>query len=112
MDQLIVALVNAVVVPIATVIPFLASSGLLLLAFLALWVGFAAAWLRDPARLEAAWNGLRHRSLPIQAVAWLLVLPVLVGLWVWRRPWPAAARALVIAGIAGWNILVFLPSGV
>jgi hypothetical protein len=34
---------------------------------------------------------------------------VLVALWVWRTSWPAIARVAVIGGLAGWNLLVFVP---
>jgi hypothetical protein len=47
--------------------------------------------------------------LIVQAVVWLLFLPVAAGLWIWETTWPMLLRLLLIAGIAGWNLLVFLP---
>ncbi len=47
--------------------------------------------------------------LVIQGLAWLLALPVLVGLWIWQRQWPMVGRLTVIAALAGWNPLVMLP---
>ena len=111
MDQLIVGLVDSVVVPVTGTIPFLASSGILLLTFAAMWAAFGVALIRDRARLDAAWMRVRRWPLLVQAVAWLLFLPVLAGLWVWRRGWSVVVRISVIAGIAGWNLLVFLPAG-
>ncbi|HEY3335908.1 MAG TPA: hypothetical protein VGK16_11810 [Candidatus Limnocylindrales bacterium] len=106
MDWLIVTIVTALTAPI----PFLASSGLLLAGFGLLWVGFAAAAVRVPDRLEAAWGRLRSMPLPVQALAWLLLLPVLAGLWVWRSRWPLLGRSIVVASIATWNLLVLLPA--
>lgn len=109
MDTLIVAVVNAVVVPVTSVIPSLASSGILFLVFAALWALFGIALVRNGRRLEETWVGIRRLPLVVQGVAWLLALPVLVGLWIWRRPWPLVGRLAVIAGLAGWNLLVMLP---
>lgn len=110
MEQLITTIVNGVVVPVTGVIPVLVSSGLLLLGFAVLWVAFGVAVVRRRASLDATWVGLRSRSIVVQGLAWLLFLPVVLGLAVWRRPWPPAARLLVIAGIAAWNLLVLMPA--
>ncbi|HYM83839.1 MAG TPA: hypothetical protein VEY67_06785 [Candidatus Dormibacteraeota bacterium] len=110
MDKIIVAVVDGIVVPVTSTIPFLASSGILLGVFVLLWVAFAVAVVRRPERLDAAWLRLRRLPPIVQALAWLLFLPVLAGLWVWRRAWPSVARLAIIAGIAGWNVLVFLPA--
>jgi hypothetical protein len=104
-DGLAIRLVAAVTAPI----PFLASSGLLLLVFGILWVAFAAVLLREPARVDAAWRRVRALPLLVQAVAWLLFLPILAGAWIWRTSWPRIARLALVAGLAGWNLLVFLP---
>lgn len=111
MDTLIVALVNVVVVPVTSLIPILASSGILFLAFAALWALFGIALVRNRRGLEETWLAIRRRPLIVQGAAWLLALPVLVGLWIWRRPWPIVGRLAVIAGLAGWNLLVMLPAG-
>jgi hypothetical protein len=113
MDTLITTLVDGVLVPLmdalVTPIPFLASSGLLLLAFAALWLAFGVAIARDPARLDAAWTRLRRLPLVVQALAWLALLPVLAALWIWRTGWPRVARLALVAGLAGWNLLVLMP---
>ena len=106
MDTLIATLVTALTAPIS----FLASTGLMLLAFAAIWLAFAVASVRDPARIEAAWRRLRGLPLPVEALAWLLLLPVVAGLWVWRRGWPLAGRATLVVGLAAWNLLVLLPA--
>jgi hypothetical protein len=47
--------------------------------------------------------------LLVQIVVWVLFLPVMVGLWVWETSWPLVVRLVVVIGIAGWNLLIFLP---
>lgn len=113
MDTIITTLVGGVLVPlidaITAPIPSLASSGILLLVFGALWVAFAAALVRDPARLDAAWRRVRTMPIVVQALAWLLFLPLLAGVYVWRRTWPRVARLTLVGGLACWNLLMFLP---
>jgi len=109
MEIIIRALVNGLVVPVTSVITFLVSSGILLLVFAALWVAFGLAIVRSQSILDAAWRRVRALPLPLEGLAWLLFLPLLVGLAIRRRSWPIVARATVIAGIAGWNLLAFLP---
>lgn len=109
MDKLIVAVVDGIVVPVSGFIPLLASTGILFLAFAGLWAAFGIALVRDRQGLDTAWIRIRRLPLIVQGLAWLLALPVLIGLWIWRRPWPIVARAAVVAGLAGWNLLVMLP---
>jgi hypothetical protein len=45
----------------------------------------------------------------IQVLVWLLFLPVMAGLWIWETTWPFLLRIVLVAGVAGWNLLVFLP---
>jgi hypothetical protein len=45
----------------------------------------------------------------VQIVVWVLFLPVMVGLWVWETTWPLVLRLILVAGIAGWNLFMFLP---
>lgn len=109
MDALIVTLVDTFVVPIANAVPFLVSSGALFVAFAAMWVAFGAALVRDAGRLDDLWRRIRRLPRLVQGVVWLLLLPILAGVWTWRTRWPLAARLAVIAGLAGWNLLVMLP---
>jgi hypothetical protein len=108
MDAIVTALVGAIELLTAP-IPFLASSGILLAAFAALWAAVGLALVREPARLDAAWSRLRAMPLVVQALAWLLLLPVVAGLWVWHTGWPRVTRVVVLAGIATWNLVMFLP---
>jgi hypothetical protein len=104
-DGVLVPLINAITWPL----PFLASSGILLLVFGAIWVLFAAALVRKPARIETAWRRVRSMPLVLQALAWLLFLPVLAGVAVWRTNWPRFARLTLVGSLAGWNLFMFLP---
>lgn len=110
MDKIIATIIDLTVVPVTSVIPFLASHGILLAAFAVLWALFGYGLLRDRARLDDAWIRIRHLPLVLQALAWLLFLPVLAALRIWCSRWPLASRLVLIAGLAGWNLLVFLPA--
>ena len=114
MDTLITTLIDGILIPAVSLvtapIPFLASSGILLVGFAALWLGFAIALVRAPSRVDDAWRRLRSMPLPVQALVWLLLLPVVAGVWVWHTSWPHAARLALVACLAGWNLVMFLPA--
>ncbi len=101
--------VRRVVVPVTSVIPALVEHGVLLAVFGALWVGFGAALVSNPAALDQAWSAIGQLPLPMQGLVWLLFLPPMAGLWVWNTDWAIGVRLVLIAGIAGWNLLVLLP---
>ena len=103
------ALVNGIVVPITSVIPRLVSSGALLGLFAILWLAIGVTAVADPAGLDATWRGIGEWPLPVQAVGWILFLPVMAGLWIWATDWPFLARVVLVVGVAGWNLLVFIP---
>lgn len=109
MEQVIVTIIDWTIVPVTSAIPFLASHGILLAIFAALWAMFGYALIRDRPSLDAVWLRIRRLPLVVQAFAWLLLLPVLAGLRIWRSRWPRVWRLALIAGLAGWNLLVFLP---
>ena len=109
MEQIIDAFVNGIIVPVTSVIPTLVENGVLFAVFALLWIGFAVALVASQGSLDAAWATLRGLPLIVQAVVWLLFLPVTVGLWVWETTWPLVLRLIVVMGLAGWNLLMFLP---
>lgn len=102
-------LVRWVVVPVTGVIPILIRTGALFLVFVALWAAFLGALIVDPSALAAAQRALAELPLIGQAVAWLLFLPLLGGLWIWSTDWPAVVRVGLIVALAAWNVLVFIP---
>ena len=103
------ALVNGIVVPVTSVIPRLVSSGALLGIFAILWLAIGVTAVADPAGLDATWREIGEWPLPVQAVGWILFLPVMAGLWIWATDWPFLARVVLVVGVAGWNLLVFIP---
>lgn len=102
-------LVRWVIIPVTGVIPVLVRTGLLFLAFAALWFGFFAALVVDPAILESARRTIEGMPLAVQLVTWVLFLPLLGGLWAWTTDWPLVVRVVLVVGIAGWNVVTFIP---
>lgn len=90
-------------------VAFLAETGILFAIFAVIWVAFAAALIWSQGSLDAAWHWVRGLPLVVQGIVWLLFLPVMIGLWIWETTWPLIWRLVVIVGIAGWNLVVFLP---
>ena len=93
-------------------IGWMAEHGILFVVFAALWVAFGAALIWSQGSLDQAWATIRGLPLIVQLGVWLLFLPVMAGLWIWETAWPLLLRVLVIAGLAGWTLLVFLPKAV
>jgi len=106
---LVTALADRIVIPVTSVIPRLVSSGALLAVFAILWLAIGAAAVANPHELDATWRAIGEWPLPAQAVGWLLFLPVMAGLWIWATDWPLAARVVLVVGLAGWNLLIFIP---
>jgi hypothetical protein len=102
-------LINATVVPMADAIGWAASNGVLLGVFGIAWLAFGAALVFSQGSLDQAWQWLTGLPIILQAIVWLLFLPVTLGLWVWEQSWPLIVRLVVVLGLAGFNILVFLP---
>jgi len=88
---------------------WLAETGVLFVLFAVIWVGFGVALVWSQGSLDAAWQSIRSLPLIVQGIVWLLFLPVMLGLWIWETTWPLILRLLLVVGIAGWNLLVFLP---
>lgn len=105
MEQVIDALASA----LGNSVGWLAGTGVLFVAFAGLWVAFGAAVIWSQGSLDAAWQWIRGLPLLVQGLVWLLFLPVVIGLWIWETTWPLVVRLVLVAGVAGWNLLVFLP---
>lgn len=84
---------------------------LVFVLFAVLWLCFAAALVVAPAELDELWQGYRRRNVGVQAVGWLLLLPLTAALFVWERRWQVALRLVIVLAIAGVNLLVFFPRG-
>jgi hypothetical protein len=90
-------------------IGFAAETGILFGIFAVLWVAFGAALVLSQGSLDASWHWIRTLPLIVQGLVWVLFLPVVVGLWIWETSWPLLLRLVLVLGVAGWNLLVFLP---
>ncbi len=90
-------------------VAWLAEHGVLFGLFALVWVAFGVALIWSQGSLDQAWQTIRGLPLIVQLVVWLLFLPVMAGLWLWETTWPLIVRVVLIVGIAGWNLLVFLP---
>jgi hypothetical protein len=88
---------------------WLAEHGVLFGIFAIIWIAFAAGLIWSQGSLDHAWNAIRGLPLIVEVVVWVLFLPVMFGLWVWETSWPIAVRLVLVLGVAGWNLLIFLP---
>jgi hypothetical protein len=88
---------------------WLAEHGVLFAIFALIWIVFGAAMLWSQGSVDQIWETIQELPLLIQAVVWLVFLPVMIGLWVWETSWPLIVRVVLLVAIAAWNLLVFLP---
>lgn len=101
--------VRWVIIPVTSVIPVLVRTGVLWLAFAAMWAGFLLVLVADPAALDGVWRTVGAIPLIGQALLWLLFLPLMAGLWAWATDWPLVVRVVVVIALAAWNLVLFLP---
>jgi hypothetical protein len=80
-------------------------------AFTVLWIAFAVAVAFSPGTLDDVWHAVRRLALVIQAVAWLLFLPIMIGLWIWERPWPVPIRVVLVLALGAWTVFFLYPRG-
>jgi hypothetical protein len=93
-------------------ISWMAEHGVLFAIFLVLWVAFAIALVLSQGTIDEAWQWIRDLNWVLQVVLWVLFLPVMAGMWVWETSWPLAVRLVLVIGLAGFNLIVFLPRAV
>ena len=110
LSRVIDGMVNLIVVPVTRGVGFLVSSGVMLVVFAALWLGLALALVTHETAVHDIWRSIGALPPPVLGLAWLVFLPLMAGLWVWTTDWPLVLRLVVIAGLAGWNLLVFIPA--
>jgi len=108
-ERVVTGFVDNLVQPVVNVIVFTVENGLLFLLFLLLWLAFGAALVWSQGSLDATWTWVRGLPLILQGLVWLLFLPVVAGLWIWETTWPLIVRLVLVVGLAGWNLLIFLP---
>ena len=74
-----------------------------------LWIGFAAALLFKRDLLDTTWQAFRSWPLILQLVVGLLVLPVVLGLWIWQTSWPLLLRLVLVLGLGWVTVYTFVP---
>jgi hypothetical protein len=105
MEQVVEAAANG----LGSSITWMVDHWVLFGVFALLWIGFGAGLVLSQGTLHDAWLTIRELPLVVQLVVWLLFLPVMAGLWVWETTWPLMVRLVLVLGLAGWNLLVFIP---
>jgi hypothetical protein len=93
-------------------VAWMAESGILFAIFAVIWIAFAAGLIFSQGSVDQAWQAIRELPLIVQIVVWILFLPVMIGLWIWETSWPLVVRLVLVVGVAGWNLLMFLPRAV
>jgi ABC-type amino acid transport system permease subunit len=101
--------IEAVASGLGNGVAWMAESGILFGIFAVIWVAFGVGLVWSQGTIDQAWEFIRSLPLLVQLVVWVLFLPVMVGLWIWETTWPLVLRLLLVVGVAGWNLLVFLP---
>src|SRR4051794_29039445 len=102
-------IIETVATGVGNSIGWMAESGVLFAVFAVIWIAFAAGLIWSQGSLDEAWQSVRGLPLIVQAVVLLLLLPVMIGLWIWETSWPLVVRLVLVIGVAGWNLLIFLP---
>jgi membrane protease YdiL (CAAX protease family) len=74
-----------------------------------LWLAFGVALLLNQPALDAAWQAFLAWPLLVKLVVGLLVLPVLLGLWIWQTTWPLWLRLVLVVGLALATVVTFFP---
>jgi hypothetical protein len=105
MEQVIEALASG----FGNGIAWMAEHGVLFAIFAVLWIAFGAALILSQGSIDEAWRTIQGLPLIVQILVWILFLPVMAGLWIWETTWPLVLRLTLVIGVAGWNLLIFLP---
>lgn len=74
-----------------------------------LWLAFGAALLFNQAALNSIWQAFRGMPVVLQVVVGFLVLPVVLGLWIWETSWPLWIRLILVIGLGFATIYTFFP---
>jgi polyferredoxin len=75
------------------------------LIFLVLWVGFVTALIVNREWLDVLWNWAQALPLVPKIIVWVLILPIMVGLWIWESSWPLLGSLVGFTGIVAWTLL-------
>lgn len=73
--------------------------------FTVLWVGFVIGLVTGGGLLVDAWAWLTSLGPIAAVVAWILLLPIAVGLWAWNTAGSVLVIGLVGVGLVAWTLL-------
>jgi hypothetical protein len=76
-----------------------------ILIFAVLWVGFAVALVVNREWLDLLWHWVLALPTFARVIVWLVLLPIMVGLWIWESTWSAFVSLLAFAGMIVWTLL-------
>lgn len=76
-----------------------------MLVFAVLWVGFALGLIAGGQAFADAWAWLNGLEPVARIAAWVLFLPIAVGLWAWNAALPAPVLAAVALGLVAWTLV-------
>ena len=51
----------------------------------------------------------RQPTATLACIQAVLFLPVVGALWVWETSWPIIVRLVLVVGLAGWSLAMFMP---
>jgi len=74
--------------------------------FTVLWVGFAVGLATGGDLLVDAWASLSGLEPVAAAVAWILFLPIAVGLWAWNDVGSPLIVGAVAVGLVAWTLVM------
>lgn len=74
-----------------------------------LWLGFGVALILNQALLDTVWQFFRGLPMLVQILIGLLLLPLIIGLWVWQTPWPLWIRLILVIGLGWATLYTFFP---
>jgi len=75
--------------------------------FAVLWFGLLVVLVSDASLADDAWEWLQGLPALPQVVAWILALPIAVGLWAWQAGLSDLVRMLVGLGLVAWTLVAF-----
>lgn len=75
------------------------------IVFTVLWAGFAVGLATGGGLLVDAWDRLSGLEPAAAVIAWIMLLPIAVGLWAWNAAGSVLVIALVGVVLVAWTLL-------
>jgi hypothetical protein len=73
---------------------------------IALWGGLLVGVTTGGAMPTDAWAWLTGLDTVAAVVAWILLLPIAVGLWAWNEAGSVLVQGVVLVGLLAWTLLM------